>query len=116
VNDIEPAEPTGSPSTSAPEIVPQAAAAAASPVGGEVTFDFVFNTVTYTVQIYTLDSHNQHGFTITQANTTIASLIYLDENNWKISAGLPGALQVDTNLKINTLNVDISKGNTTPLS
>jgi hypothetical protein len=95
--------------------VPQAAAAAASTAGGGVTFDFVFNTVTYTAQVYVLDSHNQHGFTITQANTTIASLIYLDDNNWKISAGLPSGLQVDTNLKINTLNVDISKGTTTPL-
>jgi hypothetical protein len=115
VNDTEPAEPTGSSSTPASEIVPQDAAAAASTVGGGVTFDFVFNAVTYTTQIYAPDSHGQYGFTITQANTTIASLIYLDDNDWKIAAGLPGALQVDTNLKINTLNVDISKGTTTPL-
>jgi hypothetical protein len=113
VTDIEPAaEPTGSPSTQASEMVPQAA----STVGGGVTFDFVFNNVTYTAQVYATDSHGQYGFTITQANTTIASLIYLDDNDWKISAGLPSALQVDTNLKINTLSVDISKGTVTPLS
>lgn len=117
MTDIEPAaEPTGSPSTQASEMAPQAAAAAASTVGGGVTFDFVFNNVTYTVQVYATDSHGQYGFTITQANTTIASLIYLDDNDWKISAGLPSALQVDTSLKINTLSVDISKGTVTPLS
>jgi hypothetical protein len=117
VTDIEPAaEPTENPSTSASEMVPPAAAAAASTTGGGVTFDFVFNNVTYTAQIYAPDSHSQYGFTITQGNTTIASLIYLDDNDWKISAGLPSALQVDTNLKINTLSVDISKGAVTPLS
>jgi hypothetical protein len=117
VTDIEPvAEPERSPSTPASEMAPQSDAATASTAGGGVTFDFVFNNATYTVQVYVRDSHNQCGFTITEASTTIASLIYLDENDWKISAGLPSALQVDTNLKINTLNVDISKGTvTTPL-
>jgi hypothetical protein len=87
-----------------------AATAATSTTGGGVTFDFVFNSVTYTVQVYAPDQNGQYGFTITQATTTIASLIYKDDNNWSIAAGLPSALQVDTNLTVNKLSVDINKG------
>jgi hypothetical protein len=92
------------------------AGAGASAVGGGVTFDFVFNTVTYTVQVYAPDANGQYGFAITQGTTTIASLIYKDTNDWKIAVGLPRSFEVDPNLTINTLTMDIQHGTVTPLS
>lgn len=111
-------EPATGPSKSGSEVAAQAAAAAASSTtGGGITFDFVFNSVTYTVQVYAPDTATaEYGFTITQAGNTIASLIYKDDNNWAIAAGLPSNLQVDTNLMISKLNIDISKGTVTPPS
>lgn len=109
--------PTGNPPGPGSEVMPPAAAATGSPTtGGGVTFDFVFNGVTYTVQVNAPDTFDQYGFIITQATTTIASLIYKDDNNWAISAGLPSALQVDTNLTVSKFNVDITKGTVTPPS
>ena len=56
MTDIEPvAEPERSPSTPASEMAPQSDAATASTAGGGVTFDFVFNNATYTVQVYVRD-------------------------------------------------------------
>jgi hypothetical protein len=112
-------EPTGEPAPAGSAVAPQAAAAAAGQtVGGGVTFDFVFNGVTYTVQVYAPDNSAvpQYGFAVTQAGNTIASLIYRDDNDWAISVGLPSALQVDTNLTVNKLNIDINKGTVSPLS
>ena len=81
--------------------------------GGGVTFDILFNNVNYTIQVQAPDPNGRYGFTITQATNTIASLLYKDENNWAIAAGLPSALQVDTNLTVNKLNIDINKGTVT---
>jgi hypothetical protein len=97
-------------------VVPQAATPAVAVTGGGITFDFVFNNTTYTVKVYAPDSNSQYGFTITQGTTTIASLIYKDDNDWAIAAGLPSALQVDTNLTINQLNLNISHGTVSALS
>jgi hypothetical protein len=109
-----PAAPAEDPPSPGSAVAPQAAPAASSPTaGGGVTFDFQFNNVTYTVQVYAPDTNGQYGFQITQAATTIASLIYKDDNNWEISAGLPSALQVDTNLTVSKLNIDINKGTVT---
>ena len=106
--------PTGNPPEPGAELVAQAATAAGSPTtGGGVTFDFVFNGVTYTVQVNAPDAAGQYGFTITQGGNTIASLIYKDDNNWAIAAGLPSSLQVDTNLTVSKLSIDISKGTVT---
>jgi len=90
--------------------MPQVAAAATPTTGGGVTFDFVFNQVTYTAQVFAPDQNGQYGFKITQAATTIASLTYKDDQNWAIVAGLPSALQVDTNLTVSKLSIDINKG------
>jgi len=97
-------------------VMPQGAAAAAPTVGGGVTFDFLFNQVKYTATVFAPDPNGQYGFKITQGANTIASLVYKDDNNWAIAAGLPSALQVDTNLTVSTLNVDITKGTVTPPS
>ena len=97
-------------------VVPQAATPAVAVTGGGITFDFVFNNTTYTVKVYAPDSNSQYGFTITQGTTTIASLIYKDDDDWSIAAGLPSALQVDTNLTINQLNLNISHGTVSALS
>jgi hypothetical protein len=115
MSDIEPTSgPTANPPSPGSEVAPQAAAAAGSPaIGGGVTFDFVFNTITYTVQVYAPDAAGQYGFTITQAANTVASLIYKDDNNWAITAGLPSSLQVDTNLTVSKLSIDINKGTVT---
>jgi hypothetical protein len=101
-----------------PQVPSAATPAAATPtVGGGVTFDFVFNSVTYSVQVFAPDPQTgQFGFTITQATTTIASLIYKDTEDWKIEVGLPGNFQVDSSLTINALTVDIQHGTVTPLS
>jgi hypothetical protein len=119
MSDTEPTTgPTGNPPKPGSEVMPQATAAAtSSTTGGGITFDFVFNSVTYTVQVYAPDATTgEYGFAITQAGNTIASLIYKDDNNWAIAAGLPSNLQVDTNLMISKLNIDISKGTVTPPS
>ena len=94
---------------------PAATPAAPSTAGG-ITFDFVFNSVTYTVQIYAPDSHSQYGFTVTQGTTTIASLIYASDADWAIAAGLPSALQIDSTLTVNQLNVNITHGSVQPLT
>jgi hypothetical protein len=94
--------------------VPQAPSAdATTSTAGGVTFDFTFNGNQYTCNVNAPDQYGQYGFTITQGTTTIASLIYKDDNDWSIQVGLPSALQVDTNLTINQLNVNIGKGSVT---
>jgi hypothetical protein len=93
-----------------------AATPAAPSTGGGTTLQFVFNGVTYNVQVYAPDSHSQYGFTITQGTDTIASLIYASSDAWAISAGLPSALQIDSNLTVNQLNVNITHGTVSPLS
>ena len=95
---------------------PAAAAAAAAVTGGGVTFDFVYNGVTYTVQVYAPDASSQYGFKVTQASTVISALTYKDDQNWQIQVGLPGAFKVDNNLTINALTVNIENGTVTPLS
>jgi hypothetical protein len=80
---------------------------------GGVTFDFTFNGNSYTCNVNAPDQYGQYGFTITQGTNTIASLIYKDDNDWSITVGLPSALQVDTNLTINQLDVNIAKGSVT---
>jgi hypothetical protein len=104
----KPAENEAAAQTSAPAAV----AAAATTAGGGVTFNFVFNGVTYTVDVYAPDSSTspQYGFKVTQAANTVASLTYQDENNWEIVVGLPQQLQIDTNLTLTTLNVNLKKG------
>jgi hypothetical protein len=104
------------PSQPAAVAVPEAASPAAAATGGGITFNFVFNNTTYTVQVYAPDANGQYGFAITQGTTTIASLIYKDDDDWSIAAGLPSALQVDTNLTINQLNLNISHGTVSALS
>jgi hypothetical protein len=104
------------PSQPAAVAVPQAASPAVAATGGGITFNFVFNNTTYTVQVYAPDQNGQYGFAITQGTTTIASLIYKDDDDWSIAAGLPSALQVDTNLTINQLNLNISHGTVSALS
>ena len=117
MSDTEPATgPAGSLPTPGSEVAAQAPPPVSPVTGGGVTFDFVFNNVTYTVQVYAPDANGQYGFKVTQAANTIASLIYKDDNNWEIAAGLPSALQVDTNLTVSKLSIDISKGTTTPPS
>ena len=102
---------------SAPASQGIAVPAAGTPaVGGGVTFDFVFNTMTYTVQVYAPDSNGQYGFSVTQGSTTIASLIYKDTDDWKIAVGLPAAFVVDPTLTINALTMDIQHGTVTALS
>ena len=104
------ATPAADPPGSGAVEVPEAAAAATTTAAGGVTFNFDFNNVTYTVQLYAPDSNGQYGFTITQGANTIASLIYKDGNDWAIVAGLPSALQVDTNLTVSKFNININKG------
>ena len=118
MSDTEPTtDPTGNPPSSGAEVMAQTAAAVGAPTtGGGVTFDFVFNAVTYTVKVNAPDTVGQYGFTITQGGNTIASLIYKDDNNWAIAAGLPSSLQVDTNLTVSKLSIDISKGIVTQTS
>lgn len=110
MSDIEPPAGPAADSPNAGSVAVPEPAATTPTTGGGVTFDFVFNSVTYTVQVYAPDTNGQYGFTITSATNTIASLIYKDDNNWAIAAGLPSALQVDTNLTVSKLNVDIAKG------
>jgi hypothetical protein len=94
-----------------------AADAATATTGGGVTFNFVFNNVTYTVQVYAPDAATgQYGFKITQAGNTIASLIYKDDADWEIGVGLPDAFKVDDNLTINKLEVNIAHGSVQPLT
>jgi hypothetical protein len=104
------ATPAADPPGSGAVEVPEAAATTTTTAAGGVTFNFDFNNVTYTVQVYAPDTNGQYGFTITQGTNTIASLIYKDDNDWAIAAGLPSALQVDTNLTVSKLNIDIRKG------
>lgn len=101
------------------EASPQAATA----TGTGITFQFTYNSVDYNVQVYAPDSHGQYGFTVTEApttaggtTTTVASLVYAPvtatntSEGWEIQVTLPKALQVDTNLTVNSLTVDITKG------
>jgi hypothetical protein len=93
-----------------------AAATAAATTGGGVTFDFVYNGVTYTVQVYAPDSNSQYGFKVTQGATVVSALTYKDDQNWQIQVGLPGTFKVDNNLTINALTVNIENGTVAPLS
>lgn len=97
-------------------VLVNAVAGAAAAAGGGITFDFVFNNTTYTVQVYAPDANSQYGFRITKGADTIAALTYKDEADWEIAVGLPAAFKVDDNLTINTLNVDIKHGAVQPLS
>jgi len=109
-------------------VTPQAAAAAAvTTTTGGISFDFVYNTKTYTCKVYAGDAHGQYGFTITETDsgsattTTVASLIYLPPigtaaEGWQIQVNLPSALQIDTNLSLSQLGVEITKGTVYPLA
>ena len=109
-------------------VTPQAAAAAAvTTTTGGISFDFVYNTKTYTCKVYAGDAHGQYGFTITETDsgsttaTTVASLIYLPPSGtaaegWQIQVNLPSALQIDTNLSLSQLGVEITKGTVYPLA
>ena len=97
-------------------VLVNAVAGAAAANGGGLTFDFVFNNTTYTVQVFAPDANSQCGFRITKGTTTIAALTYKDEADWEIAVGMPAAFKVDDNLTINALNVDIKHGAVQPLS
>jgi hypothetical protein len=94
-------------------VVPDVVGAAAT--GGNCQFNFVFNGVTYTVQVYVPDTNGQYGFAVTQAGNPIAALTYKDDQNWSISVGLPPNLQIDTNLMVKNLNINIEHGAVVPL-
>jgi hypothetical protein len=123
VNEIATPDPGASQAAADSPITPQAATTTG---GGTLGFDVTFNKVDYRITVFSPDpGTKQYGFTITHAVTnpdgtttteTVASLIYLDQDNWEIVAGLPKSLQVDTNLTVNALNVDIAKGIITKLS
>jgi hypothetical protein len=127
VSDTEPtANPGADPANvSSPPAVRPAAATTTTTSSNGLTFGFTYGADTYNVQIYAPDQNPtkpQYGFTVTQVNattsktTTVASLIYADQDNWEIMVGLPGTLQVDTNLTVNQLNIDLTKGAVSPLS
>jgi hypothetical protein len=108
-------------------VAPQAAAAAATTTTGWVSFNFVYNSKTYTCEVCTGDAHGQYGFTITETPsgattaTTVASLVYLPPTGtaaegWQIQVNLPSALQIDTNLSLSQLGVEITKGTVYPLT
>jgi hypothetical protein len=112
-----------SPQAASAELAPQAVPAAVTATGTGITFQFTYNSVDYNVQVYAPDSHGQYGFTVTEApttaggtTTTVASLVYAPvtatntTEGWEIQVTLPKALQVDSNLTVNTLTVDITKG------
>jgi hypothetical protein len=92
--------------------------------GGGLSFQITFNSVVYTVTVYAPDANQQYGFTVTYSNSattppttvTVASLIYKDENDWQVIAALPKALQIDTNLTVNQLNIDLTEGTVSPLT
>jgi hypothetical protein len=105
------------------QLAQQSAPAATTTTGTGITFQFTYNSVDYNVQVYAPDSHGQYGFMVTEApttaggtTTTVASLIYAPATppstteGWEIQVTLPKALQVDSNLTVNTLTVDITKG------
>jgi hypothetical protein len=115
-------EPTANPgadpaNVSSPPAVQPAATTTTTSSNG-LTFGFTYGADTYNVQIYAPDQSAtpQYGFTVTQVNATtskttvVASLIYANEDNWEIMVGLPGTLQVDTNLTVNQLNIDLTNG------
>jgi hypothetical protein len=86
--------------------------------GGSLSFQVTFKGTPYTIAVSAPDSNGQYGFTITYQDTsttpattvTVASVIYKDENNWEIMAGLQKALQIDTNLTVNALSIDLVEG------
>jgi hypothetical protein len=120
VSDTEPTANAGADpaKVSSPPAVRPAAPTTTTTSSNGLTFGFTYGADTYNVQIYAPDQSPtpQYGFTVTQVNATtskttvVASLIYANEDNWEIMVGLPGTLQVDTNLTVNQLNVDLTKG------
>ena len=109
-------------------LAPQAGPAATTVTGTGISFDFTYNDTDYTVAVKTPDQHGQYGITVTEAPstaggtpTTVASFIYAPATStttegFEIAVALPKALQVDSNLTINTLSVNITKGMWQPLS
>ena len=120
----QPASPQG-PAT---ELAAQAVPAATTVTGTGISFDFTYNNTDYTVVVKTPDQHGQYGLTVTEAPstaggtpTTVASFIYAPATStttegFEIAVALPKSLQVDSNLTINTLSVNITKGTVQPLS
>jgi hypothetical protein len=100
-----------------------AATTGTTTTGGGLSFQVTFNSVVYTISVYAPDPHSQYGFTITYENTTatppttvtVASLIYANDLNWEVIASLPKSLQVDSNLTVNSLSLDLTKGTVSPL-
>jgi hypothetical protein len=118
------------PSAAGTELAAQAAGPATTTVTGTgISFDFTYLQKNYTAKVYAQDEHGQYGFTVTETPTTpggtatiIASLIYAPVTStnategWEIAVALPTSLQVDSNLTVNALTVNITKGTVQPLS
>ncbi len=86
-------------------------AAAATGTGGGVSFQFVFNNVTYNLTVNAPDATTgAYGFTVTKGTAVIASLIYKSDVNWQIAVGLPTPFVVDPNLTLNAFSVNIQHG------
>jgi hypothetical protein len=118
-----------SPLNPADKVAARAVPAAATVTGTGIKFDFTYNSVDYEVQVYAPDQHGQYGFAVTEAptasggtTTTVASLIYAPVTStnttegWEIAVTLPKSLQVDSNLTVNLLSVNLTKGTVQPLS
>ena len=55
-------------------VLVNAVAGAAAANGGGLTFDFVFNNTTYTVQVFAPDANSQYGFRITKPRSFVLRL------------------------------------------
>jgi hypothetical protein len=91
-----------------------------NPTTGTLTFGVTFASTDYTINVYYPEpTTEQYGFTITRQVTdstgktstvVVIELAYKDDTQWKIVAGLPASLQVDSNLTVNQLSIDLVKG------
>ena len=104
------------------ELSAQAVPAVATVTGNGIVFDFTYNGNTYQLTVCTPDKIGQYGFSLIEGTNTLAQLIYApasaSNNNtegWAIVAGLPKALTVDNNLTVNSISINISKGQTSAL-
>lgn len=102
-----------------PQLTPQVTTSN-DPTTGTLKFGVTFASVDYMINVYYPEpTTGQYGFVITRQVTdstgktstvTVVELAYKDDTQWKIVAGLPTSLQVDTNLTVNQLNIDLTKG------
>lgn len=115
---------TATPQHTGNEPAAQAGPAAVTVTGNGVVFDFTYNGNSYQLSVGTPDKSGQYGFTLTETLTTgtvntLASLIYAPATattaeGWAIQAGIP-KITVDGNLVVNSITINIAKGETAPL-